>query len=231
MIYQLMFALITPALITGAFAERVKFSTMPDFTALWTSAVYLPPAHMVWGREGFLDAAALGRGAAEWVRTGRPTVLGAISGAVAGSATTTRSTSSACTARAGRRERFSPASSPRAPSTPSSRTQSGAALAVGLLDGNGARMLNRLIGVGLTAAVACAASFVILKSVDLFVGLRVSAEREARGLDRSLHGEGAYDLGAEPSFAPAPASGLSAGFADFGAGYAGEVALEGAAGD
>src|ERR671939_156099 len=174
MIYQLMFAVITPALITGAFAERMKFSAMLAFTILWTSVVYFPLAHMVWGKGGFLNAAlggalpaldfaggtvvhissgfsalvcalvigkrvgyqkeamqphnlvlslvgacmlwvgwfgfnagsalsagslatsafvathfaaaaaTLGWVAAEWVRTGRPTVLGAISGAVAG---------------------------------------------------------------------------------------------------------------------------------------------------
>ncbi|HEX8852596.1 MAG TPA: ammonium transporter, partial [Pyrinomonadaceae bacterium] len=57
MIYQLMFAVITPALITGAFAERMKFSAMLLFTALWTSVVYFPLAHMVWGKGGFLNAA------------------------------------------------------------------------------------------------------------------------------------------------------------------------------
>src|SRR5204862_7187880 len=57
MIYQLMFAVITPALITGAFAERMKFSAMLAFTVLWTSIVYFPLAHMVWGKGGFLNAA------------------------------------------------------------------------------------------------------------------------------------------------------------------------------
>src|SRR5829696_2935162 len=57
MIYQLMFAVITPALITGAFAERMKFSAMLLFTILWTSVVYFPLAHMVWGKGGFLNAA------------------------------------------------------------------------------------------------------------------------------------------------------------------------------
>ena len=56
MIYQLMFAIITPALISGAFAERMKFSGMLLFTVLWTLFVYLPMAHMVWGKNGFLGA-------------------------------------------------------------------------------------------------------------------------------------------------------------------------------
>ena len=56
MVYQLMFAIITPALISGAFAERMKFSAMLLFTGLWTLLVYFPMAHMVWGKGGLLSA-------------------------------------------------------------------------------------------------------------------------------------------------------------------------------
>ncbi len=56
MVYQLMFAIITPALISGAFAERMKFSAMLLFTVLWMFLVYFPLAHMVWGKGGFLNA-------------------------------------------------------------------------------------------------------------------------------------------------------------------------------
>jgi ammonium transporter, Amt family len=56
MIYQLMFAIITPALISGAFAERIKFSGMLLFTVLWMLVVYFPMAHMVWGKGGLLNA-------------------------------------------------------------------------------------------------------------------------------------------------------------------------------
>jgi Amt family ammonium transporter len=56
MVYQLMFAIITPALISGAFAERMKFSGMLLFSTLWLLIVYLPMAHMVWGKGGFLGA-------------------------------------------------------------------------------------------------------------------------------------------------------------------------------
>ncbi len=56
MIYQLMFAVITPALISGAYAERIKFSAMLLFTTLWALIVYFPMAHMVWGKGGFLNA-------------------------------------------------------------------------------------------------------------------------------------------------------------------------------
>ena len=61
MIYQLMFAIITPALITGAFAERMKFSSMAVFLTLWSIIVYSPMAHMVWGKGGLLNASLGGR--------------------------------------------------------------------------------------------------------------------------------------------------------------------------
>src|SRR5260370_2155839 len=56
MIYQLMFAIIPPALISGAFAERMKFSAMLLFMVLWLFIVYVPMAHMVWGKGGLLNA-------------------------------------------------------------------------------------------------------------------------------------------------------------------------------
>ena len=56
MVYQLMFAIITPALITGAVAERMKFSAMVLFMVLWTVMVYDPMAHMVWGKGGLLNS-------------------------------------------------------------------------------------------------------------------------------------------------------------------------------
>ncbi len=61
MIYQLMFAIITPALISGAFAERMKFSAMLLFMVLWLFVVYFPMAHMVWGKGGLLNAFSGGR--------------------------------------------------------------------------------------------------------------------------------------------------------------------------
>jgi Amt family ammonium transporter len=61
MVYQLMFAIITPALITGATAERMKFSGTVLFLTLWFLLVYAPLAHMVWGKGGFLNASLGGR--------------------------------------------------------------------------------------------------------------------------------------------------------------------------
>ena len=56
MVYQLMFAIITPALICGAFAERMRFSAMAVLLSLWSLVVYCPMAHMVWGVGGLLNS-------------------------------------------------------------------------------------------------------------------------------------------------------------------------------
>lgn len=61
MVYQLMFAIITPALITGATAERMKFSGTMLFMTLWFLIVYAPMAHMVWGKGGLLNASLGGK--------------------------------------------------------------------------------------------------------------------------------------------------------------------------
>jgi len=53
--YQMMFAIITPALIIGAIAERMKFSAIMIFVTLWMFIVYFPLAHMVWGIDGFMN--------------------------------------------------------------------------------------------------------------------------------------------------------------------------------
>ncbi len=61
MVYQLMFAIITPALICGAYAERMKFSSMLLFSVLWLLLIYCPMAHMVWGKGGLLNASMGGK--------------------------------------------------------------------------------------------------------------------------------------------------------------------------
>jgi Amt family ammonium transporter len=67
MIFQMMFAIITPALITGTFAERMKFSTFLVFTLLWATLVYNPVAHWVWGIGGWLrDLGALDFAGGPW---------------------------------------------------------------------------------------------------------------------------------------------------------------------
>ncbi len=60
MLFQMMFAIITPALISGAVAERMKFGAYLIFTGLWVTLVYFPLAHMVWGKGGFFNWASGG---------------------------------------------------------------------------------------------------------------------------------------------------------------------------
>lgn len=54
MVFQCMFAVITPALITGAFAERISFKGFLVFSILWATLIYDPLAHWVWGVDGWL---------------------------------------------------------------------------------------------------------------------------------------------------------------------------------
>ena len=327
MIYQLMFAIITPALITGAFAERIKFGAMLLFTILWATVVYFPLAHMVWGKGGYFNAALggsipaldfaggtvvhissgfsalvcalyLGKrlgfpkhpmmphnlvlsvigacmlwvgwfgfnagsalsagplatsafvathfGAAaatlgwmlgEWVRQGKPTVLGAISGAVAGLVGITPAagfvspmsalaigfiTGLVCFAmvteikkRFGYDDSLDAFGIHGAGGTVGAlltgvfatnavnaifKDASGNPLPVGLIDGNSAQLGNQLAAIGITIGLSLVATFVILKVVDLLVGVRVNEEDELRGLDLSQHSEEAYgpDLGTLP---------------------------------
>jgi len=321
MVFQLMFAIITPALITGAFAERMKFSAMLAFMILWSTIVYFPLAHMVWGKGGFLNAAlggsypaldfaggtvvhissgfsalvcaiylgkrigyprtqmsphslvisfigacllwvgwfgfnagsalaagslatsafvathfaaasaALGWMIAEWLRQGKPTVLGAISGAVAGLVCITPA-SGFVTPMSGLiigliagvgcflavtevKKRFGYDDSldvfgvhgvggtlgalltgvfATNVINPIFKDGAGKTLPVGLVDGNGAQILNQLVGVGVTIGIAVVASLVILKVVDLAIGLRVKEDDEVQGLDLSQHGEEGYNL-------------------------------------
>jgi ammonium transporter, Amt family len=68
MIFQMMFAVITPALITGAFAERMRFKAFVFFTLIWATVVYDPIAHWVWSCSGPLDAAGVCTGTAGFLR-------------------------------------------------------------------------------------------------------------------------------------------------------------------
>ena len=61
MLFQMMFAIITPALISGAVAERIKFSAYVTFMLLWVTLIYFPLCHMVWGKGGFFNWALGGR--------------------------------------------------------------------------------------------------------------------------------------------------------------------------
>jgi Amt family ammonium transporter len=61
MLFQMMFAIITPALISGAIAERIKFKAFVLFTIIWVTVVYFPLCHMVWGKGGLFNWALGGR--------------------------------------------------------------------------------------------------------------------------------------------------------------------------
>lgn len=319
MIYQLMFAIITPALISGAFAERMKFSAMVLFMVLWSIVVYSPMAHMVWGEGGLLNAslggrfptldfaggtvvhvtsgvsalvcalylgkrvgypkepmpphsvvlsfigacmlwvgwfgfnagsalaagtlatsaftathfgaaaAALGWGAAEWLRNGKPSALGAISGAVAGLVAITPAAGfvspmsaliigfvagvfcyfmvAVVKAKLGYDDSLDAFGVHGAGGTlgalltgvfassavnPIFKDAQGHTLPSGLIEGNAHQLLNQLVGIGMAWALAIVGTLIVLKIVDVTIGLRVSREHEIQGLDLSQHGEEGY---------------------------------------
>jgi ammonium transporter, Amt family len=309
--YQLMFAIITPALICGAYAERMKFSSMLLFSSLWLLVVYCPMAHMVWGKGGLLNvsggrfptldfaggvvvhitsgvsalvcALVLGRrrgygkmpmpphsvvlsviGAAllwvgwfgfnagsalkadglaanaflvthiagavgalswmfiEWFKSGKPTVLGAISGAVAGLAMITPSAgfttpmyALAIGAIAGAVCFLGATVLKQAMGYDDSLDAFGVhgmsgtvgtlltgvfavgavnAGQCGLVEGNVAQVGYQITAIAIAWALSLVGSYVLLKLVSLVCGLRVSEEDEFEGLDVSQHGETGYYL-------------------------------------
>jgi Amt family ammonium transporter len=321
MVYQLMFAIITPALISGAFAERMKFSAMLAFLGLWSLLVYDPMAHMVWGKGGWLNAAlggrfptldfaggtvvhitsgvsalicalylgkrlgypkqgmpphsvvisfigacllwvgwfgfnagsalsagglatsafvathfgaaaaAVGWSAAEWIAKGKPSALGAISGCVAGLVAITPASGfvspmsaliigliagvvcfrmvTSVKSRFGYDDSLDAFGVHGAGGTvgalltglfasslinPIFKDGRGNVLPSGLLEGNPHQMLNQFVGVLTAWVLAIAGTLVILKVVDLVIGLRATEEDEAQGLDLSQHGEEGYNL-------------------------------------
>jgi len=340
MMFQLMFAIITPALITGAFAERMKFRAMLAFTVLWSLVVYAPLAHMVWGKGGLLNASlggrfpaldfaggtvvhissgvsalvcaiyigrrtgypsiqspphnlvlsfigacllwvgwfgfnagsavsagglatgafvathfaaasgALGWMAAEWSRTKQPSVLGAISGAIAGLVAVTPASgfvtpasallfgliagavcyvmTAVVKAKLGYDDSLDVFGVHGVAGTigalltgvfatvavnPIFKDGSGNALPVGAVDGNPHQVINQAMAVGLSWLIAAAGTAAILKLVDLGIGLRVSEEEEAIGLDLTQHGELAYahEVALDLSIDSAEASGAALG--------------------
>ncbi len=308
MLFQLMFAIITPALITGAFAERKKFSAFLLFTLLWATFVYDPLAHWVWGDGGWLkklgaldfaggtvvhissgvsalvcaivlgkrrgyghqpmqphnlpltvmgagllwfgwfgfnagsaleanglaasaflatntgaSAAALGWMFTEWAMRGKPTVLGAASGAVAGLVAITPASGyvgplssmvigavagALCYTACNFKSRFGYDDSLDVVGVHGVGGTWGAlatglfaskaindAGADGLFFGNPGQLWTQGMAVVSTIILAVVLTWVILKIVDAVVGLRVSDEDEAAGLDLSQHSETAYALG------------------------------------
>jgi ammonium transporter, Amt family len=292
--FQLTFAAITPALIAGAFADRMKFSAMLVFMVVWSLAVYAPIAHMVWEPTGWLNtagvldyaggtvvhinagiaglasclalgkrlgygrekmaphnltltligasmlwvgwfgfnagsagaadgragmamvvtqlataAAALGWMFAEWITKGKPSVLGIASGAVAGLVAITPASGFVgptpaviIGAIAGVVCFISATSLKHALGYDDSLDAFGVhgiggiigALLTGVfvskeISGVDGSLLIQAKGVAVTLVYGFVVSFVILKIIDLTIGLRVSEEQEREGLDISLHGE------------------------------------------
>src|SRR2546422_677957 len=215
--FQLMFAAITPALITGAFAERKRFASFVLFTILWSILIYSPIAHWVWATDGWLFklgaldfaggtvvhassglsalivAILIGRRVANGERM-EPhdvpmTVLGA--GLLCYSATLLRE-----------RVRVDDALDVFAVhgvggvfgaiATGVLATSAVQASYKGLIDGNAGQVLTQLIAVAATIAYAVVGTFVIVKVVDLILGIRISAKQEELGIDLAVHGEVAY---------------------------------------
>lgn len=307
MVFQGMFFIITPALICGAFAERMKFSTMCVFMLLWGTLIYCPLAHWVWGgglfaqklspapldfagglvvhlssgvsallcalligkRLGFqqepmpphnltytcigaallwvgwfgfnagsaiaanavavnafvsthLAAAAgvLAWAGAEWVSRGKPSILGACSGAVAGLVCITPACGFvtplsgiilgfaaglvcywACTtlkSKLGYDDSLDAfgvhgiGGTLGAILTGVFATKAVQPTYTGLVDGSSAQLVSQLISIALALVLSVVGTFVILKVLDVTMGLRVSQEQEIQGLDLSQHGEEGY---------------------------------------
>lgn len=308
--FQMTFAVITPALIVGGFAERMKFSAMLLFSAIWLLVVYAPVTHWVWGggwlgqmglldfaggtvvhitagvaalvaaimigpRKGFptkpmpphnMTMTVTGAGMlwvgwfgfnggsalaangdagmailvthlsasmgaftwmmCEWIKYGKPSALGIVTGMVAGLGTITPA--SGFVGPAGgliiglcggficfnatifiKQKLKIDDSLDVMPvhgvggilgttlAAVFSSTQLGIFSGQGHADGItsiGAQLNVQLIGIGATIAFTAVATIVILKVVDLIVGLRASEEEETRGLDQTEHGETGYDL-------------------------------------
>jgi Amt family ammonium transporter len=303
MLFQLMFAIITPALITGAFAERAKFSTFLVFVVLWSTLVYCPVAHWVWGNGGWLRelgaldfaggtvvhinagvaalvaaflfgrrigfgdepmephdvtyvilgtallwfgwfgfnagsavaagglatnafvvtntaaaAAALTWMGLSWWLTGKPSVVGAASGAVAGLAAITPASGFVSAMPAiliGMGAAFLCYMAVRlrgvfkfddtldvfgvhgvSGTWGVLATGIFATAAVGgvggVVDGEVGQLAKQLVAIGAIWGYSFVVTFLILKVLDLVMGLRVSEEEELAGLDVSHHGERAY---------------------------------------
>src|SRR5438309_244250 len=204
MLFQMMFAVITPALITGAFAERKKFSAFLLFTVLWATFVYDPLAHWVWGDGGWLKklgALDFAGGTVVHISSGMSALV--------------------CAVMLGRRRGYG-----HQPMQPHNlpMTVMGASLDVvgvhgvggtwgalatglfaskaineggdnGLFFGNPGQVWIQIVAILATYVLAIVVTAVILKVVDALVGLRVSEEDEVAGLDLSQHSETAYAAG------------------------------------
>src|SRR5437867_2434232 len=221
MVFQMMFAVITPALITGAFAERKRFKAFVVFTLLWATFVYDPVAHWVWGggwlgQLGALDfaggtvvhitsgvsalvaALVLGRRVGFGREAMDPhdatmTVLGASLlwfgwfGFNAGSAITAGGLAA---------NAFVVTNTAAAMAALTWMTVSWLHKGAPSVLGAAAGAVAGLVAITVAASITYSAvmTFVILKLIDVFVGLRVPESEEVLGLDASQHREAAYQI-------------------------------------
>ncbi len=171
MLFQGMFFIITPALICGAFAERMKFSAMVVFMVLWGTLVYCPLCHWVWD-SGILaygtESAKISAGGALDFAGG--TVVHISSGVSA----------LICALAWAAMEWITRAVSDMAEGSP-----------LGLIEG-GSVIVGQIVATAVTWVFASVATFILLKIIDATMGLRISEADEIEGLDLSQHGEEGY---------------------------------------
>ena len=199
--FQLTFAIITPALITGAFAERMRFSALLVFMAAWALLVYAPIAHWVWEPTGWLASRGILDFAGGTVVHVNAGVAGLVAitpaagfvtptsalliGAVAGVACYWGAT--------GLKRLLGADDSLDVFGVHGVGGAIGALLtgvfAVPAIGGVSGSVATQALGVGATMAYSGLATAAILWIVDKVIGLRVDPEQEEVGLDQSLHGE------------------------------------------
>src|SRR5437870_952942 len=196
MVFQMMFAVITPALITGAFAERKRFKAFVVFTLLWATLVYDPVAHWVWGGGwlGKLGALDFAGGTVVHITSGvsAPILIGLGAGTFCylGIQVTKRLRVDDALDVFGVHGVGGAWGALATGVFATVAVNSGAA--DGLVYGNPAQLGIQAIAVLASITYSAVMTFVILKVINLFVGLRVGEHEEVLGLDASQHRETAY---------------------------------------
>src|SRR5438105_2525930 len=201
MVFQMMFAVITPALITGAFAERKRFKAFVIFTLLWATFVYDPVAHWVWGGGwlGQLGALDFAGGTVVHITSGVSALVAAlVLGLGAGVFCYTAIQLTKRLKVDDALDVFGVHGVGGA--WGALATGIFATVAVnsgakdGLLYGNPGQLGIQAIAVAASIVYSAVMTFVILKLIDVFVGLRVPESEEVLGLDASQHREAAYQI-------------------------------------
>ncbi len=198
--FQLMFAIITPALISGAYAERMKFTAFLSFTVLWSTFVYMPICHWVWGQGGWLGELGAGILWFGWFgfnagsALSAAAIIGIAAGALCYSAILLKG-------RLGYDDALDVVAVHGVGGLWGAlATGLFASLdwnpdgANGLFFGNPTQFVIQAVGAGTAIVYSLAISFVILKFVDMTIGLRVERDDEIQGLDITQHSEIGYNI-------------------------------------